>query len=54
MFNVKQETPGPGNYRIPSDFGYYKFDKGKNKKYSSVTARVSPKNKKEEEEVIEL
>lgn len=31
-------TPGPGNYRLPSDFGFYEAKK----KYVSPSGRTSP------------
>jgi hypothetical protein len=36
VLGLKIETPGPGNYRLPSDFGYYE----NKKKFGSV--RGSP------------
>ena len=40
LLGFKVETPGPGNYRLPSDFGYYEAKK----KYGSAmgSANVSP------------
>ena len=40
LLGFKIETPGPGNYRLPSDFGYYE----NKKKFSSTlgSARASP------------
>lgn len=32
LLGKKLQTPGPGNYRLPSDFGYYEAKK----KYESV------------------
>lgn len=31
LLSFKMQTPGPGNYRLPSDFGYYE----NKKKYES-------------------
>lgn len=38
----KRETPGPGNYKLPSDFGHYVSGK-----FKENLQRISPKQDKE-------
>ena len=38
LLSHKLQTPGPGNYRLPSDFGYYE----NKKKYESQRTGGSP------------
>ena len=38
----KKETPGPGNYRLPSDFGHYASSKWKDSQH-----KIHPKENKE-------
>ena len=40
-----EKTPGPGNYRLPSEFGYY--ESSKKAEFISKSAEKVPEEKKE-------
>ena len=45
FFNDKTNTPGPGNYRLPSEFGYYESGKKLNKTIEKLNSSIIKDNK---------
>ncbi len=50
LFSKLNSVPGPGTYRLPSDFGYYEAKNGKNPVAQNNT---TTEEKKEEKKWVE-
>jgi hypothetical protein len=46
LFSKLNSVPGPGTYRLPSDFGYYEAKNGKNPVAQNNTTTEEKKEEK--------